>query len=72
VSIFEEIIGEFLVAFIWRKIIGPFFLLSGAAIRLLFNFKKLSRQEILDKDHNKTIGVLFWLIIIIVLVLIFK
>ena len=64
-SVFEEIIGEFFVQIIWTKIILPFFVLSGAGLRLLVNFKKTSRQEILDKDNNGFIGFVFWLIAIL-------
>ena len=72
-SIFEEIIGEVLFHFIWKKIILTFFILSGAALRIIFNFKKLPRQEILDKDDNGLIGFLFWSILITIsLLLILK
>lgn len=71
-SIFEEIIGEIFVQTIWSKIIKPFFVLSGAGLRLLFNFNKTPRQTILDKDNNGVIGFLFWALAVTTIIIALK
>ena len=69
-DIIVEIFGEIFVTIIWRKIILPFFQLSGYGLRLLFNFKGTTKDKIYSsKDFNAFIGVFFWVATILTIII---
>ena len=69
-DIIGEAFGEILVTIIWRKIILPFFQLSGVGLRLLFNFKRKTKDVIyLNKDFNAFIGFFCWVALILTIII---
>jgi hypothetical protein len=57
----EDLLGNIIIEFLGRKILLPFFRLTGGGIRWALHFGKVGYQEILNKSYNGRLGFFFWL-----------
>jgi succinate dehydrogenase/fumarate reductase cytochrome b subunit len=71
-NIIGDVVGEIFVKVIWRGMIVPFFQYSGVGLRMVLNFHGKTKEKIaLNKSYNAFLGVLFWSIVILIIIIVY-